>query len=77
MSATYGIGGAKTKLVRGAEEDEEAMLRRGSPPMVRVMALAGAGHAAKRAPGRMRGRVSVPQDIDEWPADIAQALGVS
>jgi antitoxin (DNA-binding transcriptional repressor) of toxin-antitoxin stability system len=80
MSTTYGIGEAKTqlsKLVRQAEEGEEVVLRRGSTPVVRLVALTGADHAAKRAPGRMRGRVSVPEDFDEWPEDVAQALGVS
>jgi antitoxin (DNA-binding transcriptional repressor) of toxin-antitoxin stability system len=80
MSAVYGIGEAKTqlsKLVRQAEEGEEVVLRRGSTPVVRLVALAGADHTAKRAPGRMRGRVTVPEDFDEWPEDIAQALGVS
>lgn len=80
MSTTYGIGEAKTqlsKLVRQAEEGEDVVLRRGSTPVVRLVALPGAGHAAKRAPGRMRGRLSVPEDFDEWPEDIAQALGVS
>ena len=80
MSATYGIGEAKTqlsKLVRQAEEGEDVVLRRGSTPVVRLVALAGADNAAKRAPGRMRGRVSVPDDFDEWPQDIATALGIS
>ncbi len=80
MSSTYTIGEAKTqlsKLVRQAEEGEDVVLRRGSQPVARLVALTGKGGAVKRTPGRMSGRVSVPDDFDEWPEDIAQALGIS
>jgi prevent-host-death family protein len=79
MSSTYGIGEAKTqlsKLVRQAEEGEDVILSRGSRPVARLVSLAG-GEAVKRTPGRMRGRVNVPEDFDEWPDDVAQALGIS
>jgi prevent-host-death family protein len=80
MSSVYGIGEAKTqlsKLVRQAEEGEDVVLRRGSRPVARLVALAGSGGTVKRTPGRMRGRLSVPDDFDEWPQDIARALGIS
>ncbi len=80
MSPTYSIGEAKThlsKLVRHAEEGEEIVLRRGSHPVVRLVAVTGNGATVKRTPGRMRGRLSVPDDFDEWPEDIARALGMS
>jgi antitoxin (DNA-binding transcriptional repressor) of toxin-antitoxin stability system len=80
VSATYGIGEAKTqlsKLVRQAEEGEEVVLRRGRRPVARLVALVGNEHAVKRSPGRMRGCVSVPDDFDEWPQDVARALRIS
>jgi antitoxin (DNA-binding transcriptional repressor) of toxin-antitoxin stability system len=81
VSSIYSIGEAKTqlsKLVRQAEEGEDVVLRRGPEPVVRLVALSGGGEAAvKRIPGRMRGRVSVPEDFDEWPEDIAASLGIS
>ena len=80
MSTTYTIGEAKTqlsKLVRQAEEGEDVVLRRGSRPVARLVALAGGDDPVKRTPGRMRGRVEVPEDFDAWPEDIARALGVS
>jgi prevent-host-death family protein len=80
MSSAYGIGEAKTqlsKLVRQAEEGEDVVLRRGSRPVARLVALTGNGGTVKRTPGRMRGRLSVPDDFDEWPEDIARALGIS
>lgn len=79
MSATYGIGEAKTqlsKLVHMAEQGEEVVLRRGRKPVVRLVAIGPEEAARRRRPGRMRGRVSVPEDFDEWPEDVAQALGI-
>ncbi len=79
MSSTYSIGEAKThlsKLVRQAEAGEEVVLRRGARPVVRLVAITDSGATAKRAPGRMRGRLSVPDDFDQWPEDIARALGI-
>lgn len=80
MSSTYTIGEAKTqlsKLVRQAEAGEEVVLRRGSRPVARLVALPDSGAAIKRTPGRMRGRLFVPDDFDEWPDDIAKALGIT
>jgi prevent-host-death family protein len=77
MSMIYSIGEAKTqlsKLVRQAEEGEEVILRRGSRPVARLVALTGNDASPKRKPGSMRGRVHVPDDFDEWPEDIARAL---
>lgn len=79
MSTTYGIGEAKTqlsKLVHLAEEGEEVVLSRGRRPVVRLVAITAEEAGAKRQPGRMRGRVQVPEDFDEWPGDIARALGI-
>jgi prevent-host-death family protein len=80
VSSVYSIGEAKTqlsKLVRQAEEGEDVVLRRGSQPVARLVALAESGDALKRTPGRMAGRVRLADDFDDWPADIAAALGIS
>jgi antitoxin (DNA-binding transcriptional repressor) of toxin-antitoxin stability system len=80
MSTTYSIGEAKThlsKLVHLAEEGEDVVLRRGPKPVVRLVAIPPDEGVAKRKPGRMRGRVRVPDDFDVWPEDIARALGVT
>jgi antitoxin (DNA-binding transcriptional repressor) of toxin-antitoxin stability system len=79
MSSTYSIGEAKTqlsKLVRAAEAGEHIVLRRGSHPVAQIVALPSPERKPKRVPGRMRGRVHVPDDFDEWPEDIARALGM-
>jgi prevent-host-death family protein len=79
VSVTYTIGEAKTnlsKLVRQAEEGQEVVLSRGSRPVARLVAITDSATTVKRTPGRMRGRLFVPDDFDEWPEDIARALGI-
>jgi antitoxin (DNA-binding transcriptional repressor) of toxin-antitoxin stability system len=79
MATTYGIGEAKTqlsKLVHMAEEGEEVVLSRGRRPVARLVAIADEPARVKRRPGRMRGRVRVSKDFDQWPKDVAQALGM-
>jgi antitoxin (DNA-binding transcriptional repressor) of toxin-antitoxin stability system len=78
--SSYGIGEAKTqlsKLVHMAEEGEEVVLRRGRRPVARVVPIIAGEGAIRRKPGRMRGRVMVSEDFDEWPQDIAHTLGIS
>jgi antitoxin (DNA-binding transcriptional repressor) of toxin-antitoxin stability system len=75
--SSYSIGEAKTqlsKLVHMAEEGEEVVLRRGRRPVARLTAIA--EDRIKRQPGRMRGRIKVHEDFDEWPSDVARALGI-
>jgi antitoxin (DNA-binding transcriptional repressor) of toxin-antitoxin stability system len=79
MSSTFSIGEAKTqlsKLVRQAEAGEQVVLRRGSHPVAKIVALEPPEQKPKRVPGSMRGRVHFPDDFDEWPEDIARALGM-
>ncbi len=79
MSTTYSIGEAKTqlsKLVHLAEKGEEVVLRRGPKPVARLVAITAGQDGPRRKPGRMRGRVRVPDDFDEWPQDVALALGI-
>jgi antitoxin (DNA-binding transcriptional repressor) of toxin-antitoxin stability system len=78
--SSYSIGEAKTqlsKLVHMAEEGEEIVLRRGRKPVARVVPIPAEEKQPRRKPGRMRGRVKVAGDFDEWPQDVAQALGIS
>ncbi len=76
--SSYSIGEAKTqlsKLVHLAEDGEEVVLRRGRQPVVRLVAIGAGEGEIRRKPGRMRGRITVPEDFDEWPPDVARALG--
>ncbi len=77
--SSYGIGEAKTqlsKLVHMAEDGEEVVLRRGQKPVARVVPILAEEGRVRRKPGRMRGRVRVPSDFDEWPEDMALSLGI-
>jgi antitoxin (DNA-binding transcriptional repressor) of toxin-antitoxin stability system len=79
IMSSYSIGEAKTqlsRLVQEAEGGEEVVVRRGRTPVARIVAITGAEGTSRRVPGRMRGRVHVHEDFDEWPADVARALGV-
>lgn len=77
--SSYSIGEAKTqlsKLVHQAEDGEEVVVRRGQKPVARIVAIPESEPVVRRKPGAMRGRVHVPDDFDEWPPDIARALGI-
>jgi len=77
--SSYSIGEAKTqlsKLVHMAEDGEEVVLRRGQKPVARVVPIVAEEGGARRKPGRMRGRVRVHEDFEEWPPDMARALGI-
>ncbi|MPY91346.1 MAG: type II toxin-antitoxin system Phd/YefM family antitoxin [Luteitalea sp.] len=78
MAISYTVGEAKTqlsKLIREAEKGREVVLRRGRRPVARLVAIT-AAQETKRRPGRMKGRVQIAADFDEWPEDVARALGI-
>lgn len=77
--SSYTIGEAKTqlsKLVHEAEEGKEVVVRRGSKPVARIVAIPESADAPRRKPGSMRGRIKMRDDFDEWPPDVARALGI-
>jgi prevent-host-death family protein len=77
--SSYTIGQAKTqlsKLVHEAEAGEEVVVRRAGTPVARIVAIAGEHGQVRRVPGRMRDRIEMREDFDEWPPDIARALGI-
>lgn len=79
MRTSYSIGEAKThlsKLIREAEQGHEVVLRRGSRPVARLVAIQRGTGETRRRPGRMKGRVRIHDDSDEWPEDVARALGI-
>lgn len=77
--SSYSIGEAKTqlsKLVHQAEAGEEVVVRRGQKPVARIVAIPDSEGPIRRKPGAMRGRIKMREDFDEWPPDIARALGI-
>ncbi|MHB1810178.1 MAG: type II toxin-antitoxin system Phd/YefM family antitoxin [Solirubrobacteraceae bacterium] len=76
---SYTIGEAKTqlsKLVQQAQAGDEVIVRRGRTPVVRLVAIGDAERPQRRSPGRMHGRIAIHEDFDEWPPDVAAALGI-
>ena len=77
--SSYSIGEAKTqlsRLVHQAEAGEDVIVRRGQKPVARIVAIPKSEPVARRKPGAMRGRIKMREDFDEWPPDIARALGI-
>jgi prevent-host-death family protein len=77
--SSYTMGEAKTqlsKLVHQAEDGEEVVVRRGRKPVARIVAIPESKAVVRRKPGAMRGRIKMREDFDEWPPDIARALGI-
>ena len=77
--SSYTIGEAKTqlsKLVHEAEDGQEVVVRRGPKPVARIVAIPDNKPVVRRKPGAMRGRIKMSDDFDEWPPDIARALGI-
>jgi prevent-host-death family protein len=72
-----GMHEAKTKLsqlVERAERGEEIVITRNGKPTVKLTPLASsASLAAVR--GAWRGQVSITDDFDDLPEDIAEAFG--
>lgn len=78
MTQTFSIGEAKTnlsKLVALAEKGERVELRRGKQPVAQLIPIAERGGSARRKPGALAGRISMAEDFDAWPEDVARNLG--
>jgi antitoxin (DNA-binding transcriptional repressor) of toxin-antitoxin stability system len=78
VTRTFTIGEAKTnlsKLVALAEQGERVELRRGKQPVAQLVALPPSG-VVRRQPGAMAGRIVIAEDFDDWPQDLAAALGI-
>jgi len=79
VTRTFTIGEAKTnlsKLVALAEKGEPVELRRGREPVVKLVPISRKG-AARRKPGALAGRISMAEDFETWPEDVARGLGIS
>jgi antitoxin (DNA-binding transcriptional repressor) of toxin-antitoxin stability system len=77
VTQTFSIGEAKTnlsKLVALAEKGERVELRRGKQPVVQLIPIAERG-STQRKPGALAGRISMAEDFDSWPEDVARSLG--
>jgi len=68
MSEPISISEAKTqlsKLVARAERGEEVTIRRGSKPVVRLVAIASPPSSRRSPIGALRGQIWIGEDFDE------------
>ncbi len=65
-----------SKLVELAEAGEDIVIARNGKPAVRLVPVARASSLASIR-GAWRGQVSIAEDFDDLPDDIADALGAS
>ncbi|MDP2711379.1 MAG: type II toxin-antitoxin system prevent-host-death family antitoxin [Solirubrobacteraceae bacterium] len=73
-----GMHEAKTqlsKLVARAEAGEEIVIARNGTPAVRLVPVAGIS-SMESIRGAWRGRVTIADDFDELPDDVAEAFGM-
>lgn len=79
MGRSFSIGEAKThlsKLIAMVERGERVELRRGREP-VALIVPAPAQREPRREPGALRGQITLDEDFDIWPDDVAASLGTS
>lgn len=75
--AQIGMHEAKTKLsqlVERAEAGEDIIIARNGKPVARLVPVFSTGSLAA-VHGALRGRISLAEDFDELPDDIADAFG--
>jgi prevent-host-death family protein len=73
----FGMHEAKTKLsqlVERAEAGEDVVIARNGKPVARLVPVRTAAALAS-VRGIWRGRVSLAEDFDELPGDVADAFG--
>jgi prevent-host-death family protein len=76
VTVSVNVYEAKTHLSRlldRAAAGEEIVIARAGRPIARLVALSDAS-SRRRVPGGWRGRVSIADDFDELPADMAAAF---
>lgn len=75
--ALIGMHEAKTRLsqlVQRAESGEDIVIARNGKPVARLVPVASTASLASIR-GAWRGRVSIADDFDDLPDDIAEAFG--
>jgi len=77
MAKSFSIGEAKThlsRLIARVERGEQVELRRGKQPVAMLVPIPGGGEK-RREPGALAGKITIHDDFDTWPDDVARALG--
>ena len=63
-----------SSLVQRAAEGEEIIISKAGKPVAVLVAYSKRPH--RRAPGRLKGQISIHEDFDELPEDIGRAFGM-
>lgn len=61
-------------LVERALAGEEVIIARAGRPVVKLVRHTPG--AEGRKPGTLKGKIKMSRDFDEWPSDVARALGM-
>ncbi len=78
MQSTLTLSDAKARFSEVVERvtgGEEFVITRMGRPVVRIVGYEPHGQAPRL--GDLAGRIRIAEDFDEWPPDIAQALGMA
>ncbi len=63
-----------SKLLAKVEAGEEIIIGRNGKPIAKLVAVSPKRRDWK--PGALKGKIWMAPDYDEWPEDIARALGI-
>ena len=67
----------RPKQAELAKGNHDEVLRSGSEEAIDICSKdAGTKPSQQRVPGLLKGQIKMADDFDEWPDDIAQALGM-
>ena len=61
-------------LIERVQQGEEVIIKKGGKPVAILRRYA--EHEAELKPGALQGKISVSDDFDELPPDIASAFGI-
>jgi prevent-host-death family protein len=63
-----------SKLIAAVENGEEVVIAKAGKPVAKIISYSTSDR--KRTGGQWQGRVSIAEDFDQLPADIAAAFGL-
>jgi prevent-host-death family protein len=63
-----------SSLIEAVSKGEEVLIGKAGAPVARLVAYRGA--TAERVPGRLAGKITIADDFDTLPDDVADAFGM-
>ncbi len=75
---TFNISDAKANLSaiieKVVEDGEDVIISKAGRPVARLTRFKTT--KGKRKMGLFKGKITIPKDFDQWPADLAKSLGL-